>query len=69
MEIFETSLKVLRATHNLTQQELAEKVGVSRKTIVYLEKGEFVPSLSLAWKIATYFDLPIEEIFNFKDQP
>ena len=66
MEKFDTSLRVLRAQHSLTQEELAEKVGVSRKTIVYLEKGDYVPSLTLAWKIAQVFHLSIEEVFTIK---
>jgi putative transcriptional regulator len=64
METFSTNLRVLRAQHDLTQEQLAERVGVSRKTIVYLEKGEYVPSLTLAWNIAQVFSLPIESVFT-----
>lgn len=58
-----TRIKELRAKHNLTQEELAEKVGVRRETILYLEQGKFMPSLKLAWDVAQEFKLPVEEIF------
>ena len=65
MNQFENHIKQLRAERNLTQDDLAKVAGVSRKTIVYLEKGEYVPSLQLAWRIAKLFDQPIESIFTF----
>lgn len=57
-------IKVLRAEFELTQQQLAEKVEVSRQTINAIEKGKFDPSLPLAFKISTLFNLSIEEIFQ-----
>ncbi len=57
-------LKALRAEHNLTQADLAEKVEVSRQTIIAIEKGKFDPSLSLAFKLARLFEKSIEEIFD-----
>ena len=57
-------LKELRARHNMTQEELAEKVGVSRQTIVAIEKGKYDPSLSLAFKLARCFHTTIEGIFQ-----
>lgn len=56
-------IKVLRAEHELTQQQLAEKVDVSRQTINAIEKGKFDPSLPLAFKISKLFNLSIEKIF------
>ena len=56
-------LKELRARSNLTQKDLAEKVGVTRQTIITLEKGTYVPSLLLAMNIAEVFQEPIEQIF------
>jgi putative transcriptional regulator len=56
-------LKVLRAEHDLTQQTLAEKLGVSRQTINAIEKGKFDPSLPLAFAISRLFAQPIEAIF------
>lgn len=57
-------LRVLRARHELSQAELAEKLGVSRQTINAIETGRYDPSLSLAFKIASLFEQPIEQIFR-----
>ena len=57
-------LRVLRARHDLSQAELAEKLGVSRQTVNAIETGRYDPSLSLAFKIASLFEHPIEEIFR-----
>lgn len=56
-------IKELRARNNLTQSDLARKVGVRRETIVFLEKDKYNPSLKLAYDIAQEFELPIEEVF------
>ena len=61
-------LKVLRAEHNLTQADLAEKVDVTRQTIIAVEKEKFDPSISLAYKISDVFGLPVEEIFLKPDR-
>ena len=58
-------IKELRAKHNLTQKDLAVKVGVRRETIVFLEKGKYNPSLKLAYDISKVFGLRIEEVFIF----
>lgn len=60
-----TRIKELRAKLNLTQEELAKKVGVRRETIVFLEKGKYNPSLKLAYKIAKVLDSNIEDVFIF----
>ncbi|MGC9472449.1 MAG: helix-turn-helix transcriptional regulator [Bacteroidales bacterium] len=60
-------IKELRARHNLSQLELAQKVGVRRETIVFLEKGKYNPSLRLAHDIARIFGLSIEEVFLFQE--
>lgn len=60
-------IKVYRAVHDLTQQELAERVGVTRQTILSIEKGKYEPSLSLAFKLARYFRVTIEDIFSYKE--
>jgi len=57
-------IKVLRAEHDLTQADLADKVDVSRQTINAIEKGKFDPSLPLAFKISILFNKSIEEIFE-----
>ena len=56
-------IKELRARNNLTQLDLARKVGVRRETIVFLEKDKYNPSLKLAYDIAREFGLTIEEVF------
>jgi len=60
-------LKVLRAERNWSQAKLAEQVGVSRQTIIALEKDKYDPSLPLAFKLADLFNLPIEKIFIYKN--
>lgn len=58
-----TRIKELRASSGLTQLELAQKVGVRRETIVFLEQGRYNPSLKLAHGIARVFGKKIEEVF------
>jgi len=60
-----TRIKELRARHNLTQEDLAKKVGVRRETIVFLEKGKYNPSLQLAHDVAKALKSTIEELFIF----
>jgi putative transcriptional regulator len=60
------NIRTLRFMANeMTQQELADKSGVSRQTIVAIEKGKYFPSLELAFRIAHIFKKPLEEIFTF----
>ena len=61
-------IRVLRAEKNLTQENLAEAVGVSRQTINAIEKEKFDPSLPTAFRIARLFGHPIEEIFQFENR-
>ena len=58
-----TRIKELRARYDLTQEKLAERVGVRRETIVFLEKGKYNPSLNLAYNISKVFNSAIEEVF------
>lgn len=60
-----TRIKEFRAKHNLTQEDLAKKVGVRRETIVFLEKGKYNPSLKLAHDVALALKSTIEELFIF----
>jgi putative transcriptional regulator len=57
-------LKVFRAMHDLTQEDLAKAVGVTRQTILAIEKEKYDPSLILAFKIARYFQANIEDVFG-----
>lgn len=59
----ENKLEELRKNKGLSQEQLAEKVLVSRQTIISLEKGRYNPSLDLAFKLSKFFNAPIEDIF------
>ncbi len=59
------NLRVYRALTNMTQAELAEKIGVSRQTIICIETEKFDPSLELAFKISRFFKVRIEDVFLF----
>ena len=63
-DIIKNEVGRLRSQAGITQEELAEKVGVSRQTIIALEKGNYTPSVLLAMKIANFFKLPVEKIFK-----
>ena len=60
-------IKVYRAMKNISREELAVAIGVTRKTINTVETGKFIPSTVLALKIARYFGVPVEEIFVLND--
>lgn len=60
-------IKVERAEKDITQQQLADAVNVSRQTIVAIEKGRFLPSTPLALKIARYFEKPVETLFILEE--
>lgn len=62
-----TKIKELRKLNKVSQDELAMEVGVTRQTIISLEKEKYIASLVLAYKIARYFNLTIEDIFDFSD--
>ena len=57
----------LRRQHKITQEELANEVGVTRQTITSIETGKYIASLPLAFKIAKFFDMSIEEIFSIEE--
>lgn len=62
------NIRTLRFNHDeMTQQQLADKAGVTRQTIVAIEKGNYSPSLELAFRIARVFGLTLEEIFSFEE--
>ena len=67
-ESVETNIPKLRKQHKLSQEELAAAVGVTRQTITSLETGKYTASLVLAWRIARYFGLSIEEVFDFSKE-
>ena len=63
------SIRTLRFLANeMTQQQLADQVGVTRQTILAVENGKYSPSLELAFAIAKVFDKPLEKIFSYEDE-
>lgn len=60
-------LKVYRAMHDLTQEGLAKKVGVTRQTVHAIEKGKYDPSLELAFRLSRFFEVGIEDIFLYEE--
>jgi putative transcriptional regulator len=62
------NIKVLRAIKNISQEELAKKIKVSRQTINAMEKGKYVPSTLLALKLAHFFETHVEAIFMLEDE-
>ncbi len=61
----QSKVRVLRKQHKLSQEELALAVGVTRQTITSIENEKYTASLILAYKIAQYFEMSIEEVFDF----
>jgi putative transcriptional regulator len=64
----ENRIRVFRAEHRMSQGELADAIGVSRKTISTIEVGRFIPSTVIALKLAQHFGVPVEEIFSLKNE-
>ncbi len=65
---FDSKIHVFRATKRMSQQELADLVGVSRQTIIQLERNRYNPSMLLAYSIAQVFGVSIEELFDFREE-
>ena len=63
----ENRVKVYRAMRDVTQEGLAKAVGVSRQTVIAIERGNYNPSLELAFKIARFFDVGVEDLFIYGD--
>ncbi len=60
-------LRKLRQEYNWTQQQLADRIGVTRQTIIFAEKGRYIPSLSLALKLSEIFNMSVNDIFWLDD--
>lgn len=63
-EYISNEVNALRMKRDITQEELAAKVGVSRQTIIAIEKGNYTPSILLALKISKFFKTPVEDVFT-----
>jgi len=61
-------IKIYRAMHDLTQEQLADKIGVSRQTVIAIENDKYLPSLGLAFKIANLFHVKVEDIFIYNKE-
>lgn len=62
------SIRALRFAHGqMTQAELADRVGVTRQTVIAIEQGRYSPSLEVAFQIARIFDVPLDEVFQYPD--
>ncbi|MDD1685855.1 helix-turn-helix transcriptional regulator [Methanoregula sp.] len=61
-------IKVFRAMYDMTQEDLAQAIGVTRQTILAIEKGKYVPSLDLAFRISQFFKVNIEEVFTYDSE-
>jgi putative transcriptional regulator len=65
-QVLHNQIQVKRKDANLTQQDLADAVGVTRQTIIAIEKGNYVPSVTLALSLARVFQLPVEQLFFYE---
>ncbi|MFD1032175.1 helix-turn-helix transcriptional regulator [Metaplanococcus flavidus] len=65
-KVLSNRIRILRAEKKMTQKELAEKVGVSRQTIISTEKGNYTPSLILGFDIANVFNVRVDEVFQYE---
>ncbi len=63
-----TRMKELRTARGLTQEDLANRVGVRRETVIFLEKGKYNPSLRLAYRTAQVLGTTVEKLFSFEDE-
>lgn len=66
--VMQNTIKETRLKYNLTQDELAEQLNVSRQTIISLEKGRYNPSITLAFKLSRIFKCTIEDIFFYEEE-
>ncbi len=64
----QNNVEKMRKLRDLSQEQLGEALGVSRQTIISIEKGKYNPSLDLAFRMARFFETPIEEIFIYEEE-
>jgi putative transcriptional regulator len=63
------NIRELRATHSMTQQDLADRIAVTRQTVIAIELDKYSPSLEVAFRIAHVFGVPLEEVFQYSAPP
>ena len=64
------SIRALRFAHGeMTQADLADRVGVTRQTVIAIEQGRYSPSLEMAFRIARVFSVPLDDVFHYPDEP
>ena len=64
------SIRALRFAHGeMTQAQLAERIGVTRQTIIAIEQGRYSPSLEMAFQISRVFKVPLDEVFQYPEEP
>jgi len=68
MGIMRSRLREFRTRYRMTQEDLARRVGVTRRTIIAIENGKYLPSLRLAFKLAKVFNVKIEDLFEYDDE-
>lgn len=66
MPSIRNQIRDLRALHSMTQQDLADRIGVTRQTVIAIEQDKYSPSLETAFKIALIFKVPLEEVFQYQ---
>ena len=66
MPSIRNGLRELRAVHTMTQQELADRIGVTRQTVIAIEQDKYSPSLETAFRIALIFGVPLEQVFQYQ---
>lgn len=66
--MMKNKLKVYRAMHNLTQEELGNAIGVTRQTVIAIESDKYLPSLGLAFKISRLFKVQVEDLFIYSNE-
>jgi putative transcriptional regulator len=66
-DVLHNRIRVFRAEHRMSQEDLAAAIGVSRKTINTVESGRFIPSTVIALRIARFFKVPVEDVFSLMD--
>lgn len=69
MDVQTSNLKSIRKAAGLTQAELAQKIQVSRQTVISMERGDYAPSVYLALRLARLFNVSVEDIFSLSEEP